>query len=246
VFEFLRRVLRRRRSEAAPEATPSLPDPTLPFELLWVPGREALQERSRLLSRPQVTPVIMGDPDDLRRLEEGLQGSAETTEAILASATGLDVDQWLRARSDEDPEHYSVPSGEWPTGEVRQTELSVHLDALSKQPRPRVAIGLVPAPLSWQVPAHVRSGGWNDCPTPDVHVAIHRRWHERYGADIACLSIDVIECTVRTPPSSRQSALALAREQFVYCPDIVHQGVESLEALAATLLDGKAWYFWWD
>jgi hypothetical protein len=74
----------------------------------------------------------------------------------------------------------------------------------------------------------------------------HRRWHQEYGADIACLSSDVIECTVKSPPSSRQSALALAQEQFVYCPDIVHQGVESLEALAAILLDGKTWYFWWD
>ena len=60
------------------------------------------------------------------------------------------------------------------------------------------------------------------------------------------MSGDVIECTVKTPPSSKQAALALAREQFVYCSDIVHQGVRSIEALAATLLNSKTWYFWWD
>jgi hypothetical protein len=38
----------------------------------------------------------------------------------------------------------------------------------------------------------------------------------------------------------------LAQAQYVYCPDIVDQGVESIEALAATLLGDPRWFFWWD
>jgi hypothetical protein len=77
-------------------------------------------------------------------------------------------------------------------------------------------------------------------------VAVHKRWSDRYGSRIACASGDVIECTVARPPASRGEALALAREQFLYAPDIVHQGAETIEELAATLLGGRTWYFWWD
>ncbi|WP_414650247.1 DUF4253 domain-containing protein, partial [Duganella sp.] len=34
--------------------------------------------------------------------------------------------------------------------------------------------------------------------------------------------------------------------QYLYCADIVDQGTESIEALAATLLNARVWYFWWD
>jgi len=39
---------------------------------------------------------------------------------------------------------------------------------------------------------------------------------------------------------------SLAREQYAYCNDLVDQGTESVAALAAGLLDGTVWYFWWD
>jgi hypothetical protein len=40
--------------------------------------------------------------------------------------------------------------------------------------------------------------------------------------------------------------MALAWEQYWYCLDIVDQGVGSVSALAATLLNSTYWYFWWD
>jgi Domain of unknown function (DUF4253) len=45
---------------------------------------------------------------------------------------------------------------------------------------------------------------------------------------------------------TRKDALDLAREQYIYCSDIVSQGTGTLEALAAGLLGGTAWFFWWD
>jgi len=39
---------------------------------------------------------------------------------------------------------------------------------------------------------------------------------------------------------------ALAKEQFLYCSDIVEQGAGSIRNLASILLNGRAWYFWWD
>ena len=48
----------------------------------------------------------------------------------------------------------------------------------------RVVIGLVPTTLPWEALAHLRLGGWNECPTPAEHVAILKWWHERYGAEL--------------------------------------------------------------
>jgi hypothetical protein len=63
---------------------------------------------------------------------------------------------------------------------------------------------------------------------------------------VACVSGDVIEMTVARPPMTKEAAMELAKEQFLYCPDIVYQGTESVEALAAGLLDARVWFFWWD
>jgi hypothetical protein len=41
----------------------------------------------------------------------------------------------------------------------------------------------------------------------------------------------------------------LAHDQFHYCEDLICVGrgtKPSLDALAAVLLGGEAWYFWWD
>jgi hypothetical protein len=40
--------------------------------------------------------------------------------------------------------------------------------------------------------------------------------------------------------------MLLARDQYLYCEDNVEQWTRTLEALAARLLRGEAWYFWWD
>jgi len=73
---------------------------------------------------------------------------------------------------------------------------------------------------------------------------LHQLWHERYGADVAYVGPDELECVVLHPPTDRASALA--EEHFVYCEDEVDQGVRSLERLAAMLLNGTVWHFWWD
>ena len=57
---------------------------------------------------------------------------------------------------------------------------------------------------------------------------------------------DVIEFAVKNPPKTREAAMELAKEQYIFCNDIVDQGVGTVSALAATLLDSNYWYFWWD
>jgi hypothetical protein len=60
------------------------------------------------------------------------------------------------------------------------------------------------------------------------------------------LSHDVVNIRVRRKPATRAEALDLAREQYAYCSDIIEQGVGTVSALAAALMENDWWYFWWD
>ena len=109
-----------------------------------------------------------------------------------------------------------------------------------------VTLCLLPIEQSWEVPLCLQFGGWNECPLPAEHSSVQLSWQQRYGAEIVCMSGDIIECIVTSPPTTQREARTLALEQFAYCSDIVHQGVGSLEELAARLLRNQTWYFWWD
>ncbi len=77
-------------------------------------------------------------------------------------------------------------------------------------------------------------------------MAFFKSWFERYGAVVTAIGPDTVEFSVANPPKTMEEARILAREQFVYCADIVFQGVQSVENLAKVLVNGGNWYFWWD
>jgi hypothetical protein len=64
--------------------------------------------------------------------------------------------------------------------------------------------------------------------------------------ELVGLSFDVTNLQTAKRPETREVALALAREQYTYCNDIIDQGTDTLSALAATLMVSDWWYFWWD
>ena len=136
------------------------------------------------------------------------------------------------------------PVGEWPTEPEYNDELSVARDF--KGVRPKVYIALIPTDDWTTVPAHLRYGGWNACPKSEYHVAALRSWRDRYGAELIGLSFDRMDLRVATRPQTRSQALELAREQYVYCNDIVDQGLGTFSKLAACLMASNLWGFWWD
>lgn len=233
------------KAQAADTAAPTL-FVDLPFETILVPGGEALAVRSKLSAKEGVTPVILGAEEDIQLMIDLLDSSGQSLTSVLLEAEKVDPQAWLAQRVQGDADLYALEPGDWPPSPRPAPGLSVHLQTLSGEPKKSVLLALLPTPNAWEAPAHLRYGGWNECPPAPVHVALHKRWHRDFGAQIACMSSDVIECTVARPPTTREAALALAKEQFWYCPDIVHQGTQSLESLAATLQGAKTWYFWWD
>ena len=60
------------------------------------------------------------------------------------------------------------------------------------------------------------------------------------------LTHDVLEMRVARPPADREGALDLARQHYLYCPDLVDQGTPTLDGLGAALLGSPVWSFWWD
>jgi len=136
--------------------------------------------------------------------------------------------------------------GEWPDEAPASVGLSVAFDILSKRPLERVHIALIPTDDWTTIPAHLFWGGWNACPGPESHVAALRSWRERFGAELVGLSFDTMNLRVKRRPQTRAEALELAREQYVYCEDIIDQGVGTLSQLAAALMANDWWYFWWD
>ncbi|HEX4737910.1 MAG TPA: DUF4253 domain-containing protein [Allosphingosinicella sp.] len=143
---------------------------------------------------------------------------------------------------------YEPPLGDWPEDDALEPERgpSLILDALTREPLEQAHILLIPAKAGHEVPALLRWGGWNRCPPAEHHVAALRQWHEDYGAELVGLSGDVMELRVARRPQTRDEALHLAREQYLYCSDILDVGRGDLATLAALLLESDWWYFWWD
>ncbi|HEX2517410.1 MAG TPA: DUF4253 domain-containing protein [Chloroflexota bacterium] len=208
-------------------------------------------------------PVLLGGEVEARSLVRDLEsypapgapserpgappGPPEATPAALVRrGLALDPGAWLRERAAADPDYYAVPHGPWPPPAWPRSGFTIPQDPRTRQPLPEVVVALVPTTHSWEVAVHLRLGGWNEHPEPAVHVALHKAWHERYGAELVGATHDVIELRVLRPPQDREQALALALEQYVYCADIVQQGSDTIEALAAGLVEAEVWYFWWD
>jgi hypothetical protein len=225
------------------------PSVKFPYETIIVAGQEAVSTcvLLRTMGSGHFTPVILGSPSELAMLIEGFELSDATPEKMISLAAGISMDSFSKKRMEQEEEYYgNVDVGSWPVDPHPSQKLTGHTDILTRKPLKDVVLCKIPTPRSWEVPAYLQFGAWNDCPAPEEHVAVLRCWNEKYGADLITLTHDIIECTVSRPPTTEEGAMELAREQFIYCSDIVYQGTESLSALAATLLNGKTWYFWWD
>ncbi len=132
-----------------------------------------------------------------------------------------------------------------PNGTGAMTHLTIGYDHQNK-PHAEIFIATLPTGDSAAIPVHLRLGDWNSCPSPHVHMALARYWWKRFGAQIATVSADVVEYTVERPPADDAEAMELAWEQYLYCCDIVDQGVGSVATLAQALRHSTRWYFWWD
>lgn len=161
--------------------------------------------------------------------------------ALAAAADSAGIFQY-RGSPAEEPEP-------WPT-QVRPVpsipDFYSIRDMLNGQLHETVQLSLIPLKHPWEAPAYLGFGNWNECPAPQIQVAVFRNWNERFGAVPACITRDVVECVVAHPPQDEPASMELAAEQWLFCEDIVSQGTQSVRNLAIELWHSPKWFFWWD
>ncbi|MEO1034860.1 MAG: DUF4253 domain-containing protein [Pseudomonadota bacterium] len=199
--------------------------------------------RRTFADRDDVVPIFLGSQKEAEETLVRLATSSRPIQSVLEAGLSIDVSEWVSKRFEEDPEYYDVECetavvAEWPP------LLSGGVDEAMQDTSG--LIGLIPARDPTSAIAYLQPGGWNDCPEPEIHVAISNHWAQKYQAELVTVTPDTIEFIVGRPPASVSDATVLAREQFAYCGDIVRQGVGSLSSLANSLVGTTHWYFWWD
>jgi len=217
-----------------------------PYKIARVPGQQALHYLSQ--GEPEGVRVLLGDQRHFAEVAETIGfNNKHSTDRLLELAIEIDPLAWFQKRKESEPEYFAIEAGPWPPAEqVGPHRITAHCDIRTGKPYAEAFLTLIPTREAWMAPCYLRMGNWNEMPSAEVQSALHKYWFERYGSRIVAYTNDVIECTVERPPTTTETALELAHEQFLYCPDIVYQGVQTIERLAATLQNSPAWYFWWD
>jgi Domain of unknown function (DUF4253) len=238
--------------------------PLFPFHdrvvyVLTVPRAQALDRWTALRTLVPVTsywPVIGWD----RSL--GPPWETIAPGAIIDRALQLDVQHWFQ---EEGIASALDPVREAADGRTTCPPLAFHIHEQRAFPftvPPSAApIALIPVDVPWQVPAYLQLGGmdtWGHAVgsigrsdgtrdmEPQVHVAILKYWYERWGAEVVAATAGDLELRVLRPPTTPTAALELAKEQYMYCRDLVDQHTGRVSVLANLLLDSPVWWFWWD
>lgn len=228
-------------------------------------GQPAIDLWHKLRSQIHVTmhtPIVIGETSsfDEESTVERLANPLERVEAVLRTAAMTDGKEILDRRAEESEIHRKSEeeddpdasegdydrTGEWP---VICTPTSTEFNTVSDtdgRPFASVTVALVPTIASWMAPAYLQIGGWNACPSAEDHVSVLKYWTRLHATDVFAITHDAIEVHVTNPPTTRDQAMRLAREQYAYCPDVIEQGSDTIANLAATLLGGRSWFFWWD
>lgn len=70
-----------------------------------------------------------------------------------------------------------------------------------------------------------------------------KQWERRFSFDIIAVGLIFIEIVFEKPPGDMNS---FAREVYRFCPDVVDQGTETVEALASEMRRSGRLSLWWD
>ncbi|MBD2342319.1 DUF4253 domain-containing protein [Calothrix sp. FACHB-156] len=234
------------------------------------------QQLRQLVDETEHYPLLLGNRDEVESHRETLKFYSQDSSSnqlltvleIITQADAFNIDEWLNNKAQQQREERAAWSadysstiemqntldpltqaeiGEWDNLISEQPErYTIPYNILTRLPHPNIVLAIIPTTFSWQVPGFLKFGNWNDCPLPTIHVGLMKYWQQKYGAEVVGITHDVVEMCVNHPPQNCEDAFRLAQEQYMYCSDIVDQGVETLNNLAAMLLNRQIWYFWWD
>lgn len=250
MVEAARRLLDRAGVEATDLST--FPD-ELKLPCFNVPGVDALSvwlALRELVDESGFWPVVLGDAmrTELPR---------RPVDEILNAAGRISVSDWLKARAEEldlAVQEREDDKSAWPVEPLAHSEalrIAWGLDrsalpAFKMKPRDKCLFLLAPTRDCTEVPAYLQTGGYNECPPAEYHVAMLRYWRAAFDIEVAAVGAEELEIRVANPPRSAEAARKLAIEQFLFCPDNVWQDSDTLRGLAVSVWCAPVWRFWWD
>jgi Domain of unknown function (DUF4253) len=171
------------------------------------------------------------------------QATGEHDPAAISRGLAMDAGAWLaeRAAWADTPDPATVRVDPAAAARAAAAEPQVACSVRD------TVIGLVQARHGYEVPGLLSwIGAVNVDVDPAHHVAVLRCWQQRYGAELVTLTFDQIELLVARPPQDPAAIARVAVEMMGYCPDLVLQGFDGVEALAAEMAPRRCWSFWWD
>lgn len=206
-----------------------------PYELFAGAEAEAAYEAARAKGQAEgytpliITPATWLLPDlsrerlvmEAQRVIDNAPQAEEFFSERIAERSRYDEDRTTKRRLDE-AEAFAAAEPIGPTRDFDDRMFTLRDTLGAKPPFPHVreaALVRIPTPRPWEIPAYTLYGGWNACPTSEQMVAVARRWHEKYGADICALGDGALEFRVERPPADLREALALIREQMLFCDE---------------------------
>lgn len=221
-----------------------------------VPPRQGIL--SRIFPKAQgpaesFVPVLIaaGEQSPLEGLGWPEGGTPEERRNAMLAEPVLNGKALLERMTKRHKEDYAEDGFDWPApgvlGEMKDGEVIDRFLGISNFQGSTIPLILAEIPVKnpWEVFAWVPFGGWNECPANEEQMGIAKYWYEKYGAVPAVITSDVLEYDLPAPVP-RSKAMALAMEQYAFCPDIVDQGCGTVGYLADTLSKSTKWYFWWD
>jgi hypothetical protein len=167
----------------------------------------------------------------------------------IAEGLGFDLDSWLR---DEGGSVTSI-AGYYPILWPHCSESPFRYDVVKtdqhvtgdvNQGQTEVPLALVPVDVTWKVPAYL----WITGQVPGgAHIALQKRWYERWGAEIVAAQGAHVDLRVLRPPTTPAEAWIVADEMLAYgCEyDYEDARVDSVAVLAPRILHNDVWTLWW-
>jgi hypothetical protein len=224
--------------------------------VLWFPTRVDLHLAAAVFRAGRtdtgLVPIAIGSPsDDLRATDEvdDRYWGVEGIDLILDDARLLLFDgpeghprsaryPWLPEWSTGEPAYDPSDDRFWVDVEPEHTS-GIPYD------RDSFCLALVDVPSSADA---ILAMNWSDPSRwpAHVHASVARHWHERHGAEVTGLDDAYVEMVVPEPIPDRDTAFALAVEQWGYAESIGHADCTRINQVASGLLVSTMWTFWWD
>ncbi len=74
-------------------------------------------------------------------------------------------------------------------------------------------------------------------------IARLKKWDAEFGLVLSGVGFDWMEAQFQRQPANM---LEFAKEVYAFCPDVVDQGTETVEALAKEMKRTNTLFLWWD